>query len=65
MNVIFFMMPIAFIIATFFVIAFIWSVKKGQYDDIETPSYRMLLDDEIEIPQNQIKNTIKNQKEKV
>ena len=25
---------------------FIWSVKKGEYDDIERPKYRMLEDDE-------------------
>ena len=27
---------------------FIWSVKKGEYDDIERPKYRMLEDDEVE-----------------
>jgi cbb3-type cytochrome oxidase maturation protein len=25
--------------------AFIWSVKNGQLDDLETPAYRILLDD--------------------
>ena len=25
---------------------FIWSVKKGEYDDIERPKYRMLDDDD-------------------
>jgi len=27
---------------------FIWSVKKGDFDDIERPKYRMLDDDEEE-----------------
>ena len=27
-------------------LVFIWSVKKGEYDDIERPKYRMLEDDE-------------------
>ena len=27
---------------------FIWSVKKGDFDDIERPKYRMLEDDEPE-----------------
>ena len=27
-------------------LVFIWSVKKGDYDDIERPKYRMLDDDE-------------------
>jgi len=26
-------------------LVFIWSVKKGEYDDIERPKYRMLDDD--------------------
>lgn len=25
---------------------FMWSVKKGQYDDVEGPKYRMLDDDD-------------------
>lgn len=34
-------------IAIGFLIAFIWSVKSGQYDDDYTPSVRMLFDDEL------------------
>ena len=30
-----------------FLVAFIWSVKAGQYDDDYTPSVRMLFDDKI------------------
>jgi len=30
-------------------LVFIWSVKKGEFDDIERPKYRML-DDEPSIP---------------
>jgi len=34
-------------VAIVFFIAFIFSVKKGQYDDVYTPSVRMLFDDEL------------------
>lgn len=27
-------------------LVFLWSVKKGEYDDIERPKYRMLDDDD-------------------
>ena len=27
---------------------FVWAVKKGSFDDVEGPKYRMLEDDEIE-----------------
>ena len=35
------------LVAIVFFIAFIYSVKKGQYDDSYTPSVRMLFDDEL------------------
>lgn len=35
------------VIAVIFFILFIKSVKSGQYDDIYTPSVRMLFDDEL------------------
>ena len=30
-----------------FLAAFIWAVKSGQFDDNETPPYRILFDDDI------------------
>ena len=33
-----------------FLAAFIWSVRKGQYDDDYTPSVRILFDDTIDPP---------------
>jgi cbb3-type cytochrome oxidase maturation protein len=38
---------ISIIVAGSFLVAFIWSVKKGQYDDDYTPSVRMLFDDTV------------------
>ena len=35
------------IIAVLFLVVFIKSVKSGQYDDVYTPSVRMLFDDEL------------------
>ena len=34
------------LVAVGFLIAFLWSVKSGQYSDTYTPSIRMLLEDE-------------------
>jgi cbb3-type cytochrome oxidase maturation protein len=34
-------------VAGAFLIAFLWSVKNGQYDDDYTPSVRILFDDEL------------------
>lgn len=34
------------LVAVGFLLAFLWSVKNGQYDDDYTPSIRMLFDNE-------------------
>ncbi|AXT58199.1 cbb3-type cytochrome oxidase assembly protein CcoS [Aquimarina sp. AD1] len=47
MGVIYVLLTISIIVAIVFFIAFILSVKKGQYDDTYTPSVRMLFDDEL------------------
>ena len=45
MNIILFMIPLALIFAGSFVAAFLWASSKGQFDDLETPALRILIDD--------------------
>ena len=47
MSVIYILLTISIVIAIAFFIVFIIAVKKGQYDDIYTPSVRMLFEDEL------------------
>ncbi len=47
MNIIYLLLTISILVAILFFVAFIVSVKKGQYDDTYTPSVRMLFDDEL------------------
>ncbi len=55
MNIIYMLLGVSVIVALIFFIAFIISVKKGQYDDVYTPSVRMLFEDELMKPK-QVKN---------
>lgn len=55
MNIIYMLLGVSVIVALIFFIAFIISVKKGQYDDVYTPSVRMLFEDELVKPK-QVKN---------
>ena len=41
------LLAISILVALIFFVAFIISVRKGQYDDSYTPSVRMLFDDEV------------------
>ncbi len=47
MSVIYLLLSVSVLVAIFFFIVFIISVKNGQYDDTYTPSVRMLFDDEL------------------
>ncbi len=47
MSIIFLLVAFSAIIAILFLIAFIYSVKSGQFDDTETPAMRILFDDHI------------------
>lgn len=47
MNVLYGLIVVSLIVALIFLSLFIYSVKKGQYDDDYTPSVRMLFDDEL------------------
>ncbi|MGK0413390.1 MAG: cbb3-type cytochrome oxidase maturation protein [Polaribacter sp.] len=47
MSVIYLLLTLSILVAIVFFIAFIYSVKNGQYDDTYTPSVRMLFDDEL------------------
>ena len=46
MNVLYVLVPLALALALCGVAAFRWAVRDGQFDDVETPALRVLLDDE-------------------
>jgi len=41
------LLALSLLVAIIFFVLFIFSVRKGQYDDTYTPSVRMLFDDEL------------------
>ncbi|MEM7700935.1 MAG: cbb3-type cytochrome oxidase assembly protein CcoS [Pseudomonadota bacterium] len=44
-----FLIPIALGMGLLGLLAFFWSMKSGQYDDMEGSAHRILLDDEDEV----------------
>ncbi len=59
MSVIYLLILFGLIVALLFLGAFFWAVKNGQFDDMYTPSVRMLFDDD-----NSIKKEIDENEEK-
>jgi len=46
MSVVYLVLPLALIIVGAAVLAFVWSARSGQFDDLEGPAHRILLDDD-------------------
>lgn len=63
MSVLFILVIIGIIVAAVFLIAFIWAVRSGQFDDSYTPSVRILFDDEI-VTKEEIDHQVKLERDK-
>lgn len=50
MNIIFLLIPLGLVLLLAAVVAFFWAVRSGQFDDLETPAWRILLDDDRSPP---------------
>lgn len=46
LTVLIFMIPLALLLGLFWLGGFIWSLKTGQYDDLEGAGQRILTDDD-------------------
>ncbi|MEX0431610.1 cbb3-type cytochrome oxidase assembly protein CcoS [Spiribacter insolitus] len=51
MNILFILIPLGVMLLGFAVAAFIWAVSNGQYDDLDSPAWRILLDDDRRPPE--------------
>ena len=48
MEILYLMIPLSILLGSFFLAAFILASKKEQFEDMETPAMRMLLDDDFD-----------------
>jgi cbb3-type cytochrome oxidase maturation protein len=46
MSVLILMIPFSLLLGAGFVASFLWATRHGQFDDVQTPSLRILFDDE-------------------
>lgn len=46
MNILLALVPISLILLGVAIWAFVWAVKRGQYDDLDTPALDILVDDD-------------------
>ena len=55
MIIVIFLLSISLLVALFFLGAYIWGVKSGQFEDDYSPAHRIFFDDKVE-QNNKTKN---------
>lgn len=50
MEILYLLIPLAVILALVIVWAFLWSIRSGQFDDLEGPAHRILMDEDDKPP---------------
>lgn len=46
MDILFLLIPLALVLVVFIVWVFLWAVRSDQFDDLEGPAHRILMDDD-------------------
>lgn len=64
MSIVFILIIIGVVVAGGFLVAFIWAVKSGQYEDSYSPPVRILFDDYVDKEKTTNNNNSKNNNKK-
>lgn len=56
MTTILFMVSVALLLSTLFVLCYLWALSKGQFDDMETPALRILKEDALNSRNHKVNN---------
>ena len=46
MDILFLLIPVSILVLIVAIWAFVWAVKSGQFEDLEGPAYRIIMDDD-------------------
>jgi cbb3-type cytochrome oxidase maturation protein len=57
MESVYLLIPVSVLLVFGIALAFWWSVRSGQFDDLEGPGFRILMDDEAAPPEKKEKNS--------
>lgn len=53
METLYLLIPVSVVLVFLIGLAFWWSLRNGQFDDLEGPAYRILMDDDKPRPENE------------
>ena len=46
MSILYLIIPVSIVLVALIIWVFLWAVRSGQFDDLEGPAHRILMDDE-------------------
>lgn len=46
MEILYLLIPLSLVLVALIAVIFLWAVKSGQFEDMEGPAYRILMDDD-------------------
>jgi cbb3-type cytochrome oxidase maturation protein len=61
MDILYLLIPLSLVFVAVIAVVFLWAVKSGQFEDMEGPAHRILMDDDL--PQSDEKNLAAKQDE--
>ena len=47
MDILYLLIPLSLVFVAVIAVVFLWAVKNGQFEDLEGPAHRILMDDEL------------------
>jgi len=60
MDILYLLIPLSLVFVAAIAVVFLWAVKSGQFEDMEGPAHRILMDDEIAPPSRDSTDSKKN-----
>lgn len=57
MEIVILLVPLAILLVALGVAAFLWALRRGQFDDLDSPQWRVVFDDQRERPGKKDKDT--------
>ena len=61
MNILLLLVPISLVLLGIAIGAFVWAVRRGQFDDLDTPAIDILRDDPLPAPASEAVNKSANE----
>jgi cbb3-type cytochrome oxidase maturation protein len=50
MDILYLLIPLSLVFVAVIAVVFLWAVRSGQFEDMEGPAHRILMDDEFASP---------------